>query len=211
MRARRSGSAGQLMGGAAPARGAVAPRTVAPGRTLAPAPASLPAQIRRHQRFLLAELRSLAAETHLIHRIWYKGRTQFRSMRWWRPLHRVRKLCTAIATGTLAQTVPLARTLEAPHRGAGSAASVARSDDGATPVYGVAYLDALAFAYASLWHDTATTWEHLPRFGTPATGAGDERCIAHALAAAEELRTLFAELARACLHCYACVRARSRL
>lgn len=128
-------------------------RQEAPARS-ASVPPALPAALRKHQRRLVAELREIATETHVLHRFWYKNHAQLRHMVWWRRVRCVRQLGCRIATGPLRGTVPRAGSTASHTDGAACAPL-----DSDTPILGTALLTSLAQAYASLWGEEAASWE----------------------------------------------------
>ena len=126
---------------------------------------ALPATLRRSHRTLLAGLRALAYELHVLHRLWYKGRAQFRHMVWWRPLQRVRRIGSAAVTGPLAGSVPLARAAAPPQP------TDALVETDGTRVVGADVLWAIADVHASLWGAEAPSCAHLEKRGAPPTCA----------------------------------------
>lgn len=127
------------------------------GGSIAGAPAALPATMRKYQRFLVEELSSIATETHMLHRLWYKNQAQLHAMTWWRRLHAVRTLGCRIATGPLQGTVPHAGSMADSRADATGRICVPLAVD--TSVLGTQLLLALAQAYTSLWGEEAEGWD----------------------------------------------------
>lgn len=129
---------------------------------------STPVRLRKLHRLVLENLRLLAQELHVLHRIWYKGAAQFRHMVWWRPIQRVKKLGTRTTTGILASSVPLAR---------GSMTTAQSPTTPESPVLGVQVLTNIATVYAACWNETCVAWDtydhlthsRLPRHERPAS------------------------------------------
>lgn len=165
---------------------------------------ALPATLRRSHRTLLAGLRTLAYELHVLHRLWYKGRAQFRHMVWWRPLQRVRRIGSAAVTGPLAGSVPLARAAAPPPQPSDALVET----DGAR-VVGVDVLWAIADVHASLWGAEAQSCAHLEKRGTP-TCAPDPVLVDAARELAHELAELLGALHAACRACLAAIEAHLR-
>ncbi|WFD36107.1 hypothetical protein MCUN1_002978 [Malassezia cuniculi] len=165
------------------------------------APKALPAALRRSHRALLGGLQSLAYELTVLHRIWYKGRAQFRYMKWWLPLQRIRRLGSIIATGSLQGTVPLARSMEAPDQSV-----MVASDE---RVVGTEVLWAIADMYAALWGEEPSSCASLDKYNGPQRPA-DKKLADAIVAACAELVNLLMQLEQACLTCSAAVLAHLR-
>lgn len=165
---------------------------------------ALPATLRRSHRTLLAGLRALAYELHVLHRLWYKGRAQFRHMVWWRPLQRVRRIGSAAVTGPLAGSVPLARAAAPPQP------TDALVETDGTRVVGADVLWAIADVHASLWGAEAPSCAHLEKRGAPPTCAPDPALADAARELAQELAELLGALHAACRACLAVIEAHLR-
>lgn len=174
------------------------------------APQPLPAALRRSHRALLAGLRGLSYELALIHRIWYKGSAQFRHMKWWAPLQRIRRLGGLIATGSLAGTVPLGRSIE----DTSNAGALIALDDGR--IVGTEMLWAIADLYAALWGQAPATCEtcvctdSLEKY-TGQVKPADKELASCVASLANELVSLLKQLENACRTCTSCVYADSAL
>ncbi|WFD37623.1 uncharacterized protein MJAP1_000570 [Malassezia japonica] len=166
-------------------------------------PPALPAALRKHQRFLITELRKVSTETHTLHRLWYKNQAQLRHMTWWRRVRPVRQLGCRIATGPLRGSVPRAGSMGSSRGDATESAYVALDDD--VQVLGTELLLALAQAYTSLWGEEASTWESLPRFSTPPTHAVKKGPFVRALRRARALKEAVEELERRCRACFVAI------
>ncbi|PKI84874.1 hypothetical protein MVES1_001367 [Malassezia vespertilionis] len=161
--------------------------------------ASLPVVLRKHQKFMVCALRDLAAELHLLHRIWYKTHTQLRHMVWWRPLHRIRVLGKRLVTGPLHGAVPRSGVQlpsEAP-------TSAVQTLPFAAHVHAPRYLYKIALAYTAMWDAQPTTWESLPRYATPPTQAPRAAAFAAAWEEGQCVAQLAEALGRASMQCCA--------
>ncbi|WFD23616.1 hypothetical protein MEQU1_002310 [Malassezia equina] len=160
--------------------------------------------LRKSHRCLLAQLRELAAEVQVLHRLWYKGAAQFRHMVWWRPIRRVKVLAARITTGSLAQSVPRAR---------GDACPRPTSADPRQDVMGVRLLRSLADAYVSHWGETETSWSRyvtlihtsLPKLEAPPCHTLPIAQHDAVRAAAQALWGALSEVEEQCALCYAYV------
>lgn len=162
-------------------------------------------RLRKYHRSFLAALEQLSEELHILHRIWYKGRLQYRHMVWWRPVQRVLRHGSISVTGSLAQSVPLGSGAR-PRRTLPTASSDASC---------VALFQSMAAAYYALWDDSSpAAWDRyvgasslsLPR--REAQPRASTVAPAHRAAMREAARALKADLAalvRACHHCFAYV------